>query len=76
MSKRLVVEELATEWRCERRVVLDAIASKELPATKIGGRWLIWPADAEAYEAGKRNVPVPKVRERRPPRKRTKRDAA
>ena len=76
MSERLTVDDLAQDWRCDRRVVLAAIAAEELSATKIGGRWLIWPDDAEAYEDGKRNIPRPKVRERRPPRKRPKKAAA
>lgn len=76
MSQRRTVDEQAEEWRCDRRVVLAAIAAKELAATKIGGRWLIWPADAQAYEDAQRNVPRPKVRERRPSRKRPKKDAA
>ena len=77
MTARLTVAEVAEEWRCDRRVVLDAIANKEqpLPALKVGGRWLIEPADVEAYEDAHRNVPRPKIRDRRPPRKRGKKAA-
>ena len=77
MSARLKVDEVAEMWQCDRRAVLGAIADKEspLPATKIAGRWLIELEDVEAYEDAHRNVPRPKVRERRPPRKRTKKAA-
>lgn len=74
---RLTVDEVAVDWRCDRRVVLNAIHSKADPlvALKVGGRWLIWPDDLEAYEAAHRNF-TPKQRDRRPPRSRGKRQAA
>lgn len=77
MSARLTVNQVAKEWMCDRRIVLAAIADKEapLPAVKIAGRWLIEPEDVEAYEDARRNVPRPKVRDRRPPRKRGKKVA-
>lgn len=77
MSARLKVDEVAEMWQCDRRIVLAAIADKEspLPAVKIAGRWLIEPDDVEAYEDARRNVPRPKIRERRPPRKRGKKAA-
>lgn len=74
---RLTVDEIAEEWRCDRRVVLNAIHSKADPlaALKVGGRWLIERADLETYEAAHRNF-TPKVRQHRPPRSRGKGRAA
>lgn len=74
---RLTVEEVAEEWRCDRRVVLNAIHSKENPliALKVGGRWLIEDFDLETYEAAHRNF-TPKVRQHRPPRSRSKKGKA
>lgn len=76
---RLTVDEIASvdRWRCDRRVVLNAIHSKTDPliAIKIGGRWLIDETDLEAYEAAHRNF-TPKKRAHRPPRSRAKKGRA
>lgn len=74
---RLTVDEIAEAWRCDRRVVLNAIHSETGPlvALKVGGKWLIEPADLENYEAAHRNF-TPKKREHRPPRSRGKGKAA
>lgn len=68
-DQRRTVDEQATEWRCGKDAVLDAIRTGELVATKIAGRWLIDPADAKAYEDARKNR-VPTVRRARRPRRR------
>lgn len=63
----LTVDELAQTWRATPATVRALISAGQLPASKIGGRWLIAPADAEAYRQARMNVrPV----ERRPRRRR------
>lgn len=62
-------EEQAQLWRCSARSVRDAIDRKQLAATKIAGRWLIDPADAEKYEQAQRNVAVITKRTRAPRRR-------
>jgi hypothetical protein len=62
-------EEQAQIWRCSARSVREAIDRGDLAATKIAGRWLIDPADADAYEKRQRNVAVLPKRTRRPRRR-------
>lgn len=62
-------DEQAELWRCSARSVREAIERGDLAATKIAGRWLIDPADADAYEKRQRNVAVLPKRTRRPRRR-------
>lgn len=62
-------DEQAELWRCSARSVREAIERGDLAATKIAGRWLIAPADAEAYEQRQRNVTAIPKRTRRPRRR-------
>jgi hypothetical protein len=66
MTEWRTVAEQALLWRCARGAVHSAITRGDLPATMIAGRWLIDPADAEKYEAEKRNVARVTKRTRRP----------
>lgn len=62
----LTVPEVAERWRLSNRHVRDAIGRKHLRAIKIGGHWLIAPADLESYEASRLNVPRTPKRTRLP----------
>lgn len=69
MSSRRTAEEQAEIWRCKPEAVTRAIRSGSLAATKVAGRWLIEPVDAEAYEAARRNVAPAQKRQRAPRRR-------
>lgn len=69
MSTYLTVPEVAERWRVSNRHVRDEIGRKRLRAAKIGGQWLITPADLETFEASRLNVPRTPKRTR-PPQKR------
>lgn len=65
----LTVPEVAQRWRLKERSVRQEIGRGNLRAIKVGGQWLITPADVEAFEATRVNVrPVPK-RTRAPKRR-------
>lgn len=66
MSDFLTPAELAEQWRCTYRFVVTEIKRKNLPATKIGARWLITREDAAAYWEAHRSVPSTGPRIRRP----------
>lgn len=61
MTEYLTVAQAAARLHCKPRSLADHIRAGELVATKPGGRWLIRPADLDAYIESKRNVqPAPK----------------
>lgn len=60
------VAEQALLWRCSKGAVHAAITRGELAATLIAGKYLIDPADADAYEAERRNRRQVAKRTRRP----------
>lgn len=65
----LTIREVAFSWRKESRSVGDLIRQKKLPATKIGGQWLVRPEDKLAYEQAQMNV-TPIARRTSRPRRR------
>lgn len=65
----LTVPEIAGRWRLTARAVRDEISRNRLRAAKIGGQWLITPADLETFEQSRLNVPRTAKRTR-PPQKR------
>lgn len=66
----LTVAEVAARWRLRQsRPVWDVIERKQLRATKIGGQWLIKPADVEAFEMSQANVKTTPKRTRLPKRR-------
>jgi hypothetical protein len=69
------VAEQAAQWRCSKGAVHAAIDRGDLPATKIAGRWLIDPADAEKYEEDQRSLRRT-VKRVRAPRRRPQRRAS
>lgn len=68
-SPFLTVFEVAERWRIKPRSVRDEIVRKRLPATKIGGQWLVKPADVEAFEQSQMNVRPIAKRTRAPKRR-------
>lgn len=66
----LTVAEIAARWRLKERSVREEIGRNRLRATKIGGQWLVRPADLESFEQSRMNV-KPTVKRTRPPRRRT-----
>ena len=65
----LTIREVAFAWRKEARSVADLIRQKKLPASKIGGQWLVRPEDKAAYEQAQMNV-TPIARRTSRPRRR------
>ena len=65
MSLR-TTDEQAALWRTSSRAIVGLITRKELRAVKIAGRWLIDPADADAYQAARMNITAPRPTARRP----------
>ena len=65
----LTVDELAARWHLTPRAVRDEIGRKRLVASKIGGQWLIRPADVEAFERSRQNVTQTPKRTRPPKRR-------
>lgn len=72
-TEKLTTGDLARTWRCGNRAVLNAIARGELRATMIGGRWLVNPEDAAAYERTRANVQPARPKRTRAPRARVAR---
>ena len=65
MSVLRTVDEQAGLWRCSTWAVKRLINGGGLVATKIAGRWLIDPADADAYAASQRSRSTTPRRPRR-----------
>lgn len=53
----LTVPAVAEQLHCGRTVVLALIASGDLRASKIAGKWLVDPADVAAYVDSQSNRP-------------------
>ena len=68
----LTTRELAGRWRTTARAVRSEIGRGRLPATFIGGQWLVTAADAEAFERARRTGPEPTKKRTRRPRARGK----
>lgn len=65
-AEYLTVPQVAERWHLTARAVRDHIDRKQLRATKIGGQWLIKPADVESFEASQANVKTTPKRTRAP----------
>lgn len=71
-SPFLTVDVVAARWHLTPRAVRAEIGRKGLRASKIGGQWLIDPADVQAFEKSRLNV-APSPKRTRQPRRRSAR---
>jgi len=62
----LTTEDLGQRWHLEAYTVRKMCRTGRVPATFIGGQWLVKPADAEAFERAQMNVAPAAKRTRRP----------
>ena len=51
MSNYLTLSEVAAKLRCSERTVRNYVTTKVLPASMISGRYLVSPADLDAFVA-------------------------
>lgn len=65
----LTVPQVAERWHVTARAVRDEINRKRLRAAKLGGQWLIAPADLDAFEQSRLNVTRTAKRTRAPRRR-------
>lgn len=61
----LTVPEVAERLRSSERFIADAIRRGDLPASKVGRRWVVDDSDVDTYLAAHRNVTTSRPRQRR-----------
>lgn len=67
------LDDLAAKWHTTAYSLRKRIAKGDLLATKPAGRWLVSPADAQAYLRAQSNAPASKPRRTRLPQAHAKR---